>query len=57
MQLKTTLVALKGWNLDTILEYLKKNGAQLEEDNAGDFLLYTGLREDKDGNLVRVEEI
>lgn len=50
------IIAYKGWNLDDILEYIRKNGAQLEQDNYGDFLLYTGLREDDKGNLVEIDE-
>lgn len=33
------------WNVDTILRILNQKGCEVEEDNEGQLVLYTGLRE------------
>lgn len=39
------------WNMDTLLEYLQKQGASVEQDNTGQLILYTELFEWTDGTL------
>jgi hypothetical protein len=44
------------WNLDTILEYIGKNGAEIGEDNDGQIVIYTNLFENLAGVLVPFPE-
>ena len=45
------LIATKGWNLDTVLAYIKEHGADIEEDTFGNIVIYPNLHEDTNGNL------
>lgn len=40
------------WNLDTIIEYISKNGAEIGEDNDGQIVIYTNLFENEAGVLI-----
>lgn len=45
-----TAVIAKGWNVDDILDWLKKYGASIEKDNEGQ-IIYTDLYENEEGGL------
>lgn len=51
MYAKGEVVLAKGWNVDDVLAYLKRNCPDVEQDNEQQILLYTGLVEDGEGNL------
>lgn len=51
MEDKDKIVLGKGWNLDDILDYLHKHGAEVDMDNEGQIILYTELYENGDGEL------
>jgi hypothetical protein len=44
------------WNLDTLLQLLIANGAEVGEDSEGQIVIYTGYRENADGQLERVSD-
>jgi hypothetical protein len=47
-------VAEAGWNLDTIIAYLKEHGASMEMDNDGQIVVYTNLTTGSDGELLEM---
>lgn len=42
------------WNVDTLLAYLAKHGADTDSDNEGQIVIYTGLYEREDGSLTTI---
>jgi hypothetical protein len=46
-----TAVIAKDWNVDDILEFLRQNGANVEQDNDGQIILCTDLYENEEGGL------
>jgi hypothetical protein len=46
-----TAVIEKGWNVDDILDWLKRTGASVEKDNEGQIIIYTDLYENEEGGL------
>jgi hypothetical protein len=43
------------WNVDTIVAYLAEVGCEIGEDNDGQIVLYTGLSENAQGDLINLE--
>lgn len=42
----------KGWNVDTLLAYLREHCPEIDEDNEGQIVIYTGLYQTPDGGLT-----
>jgi hypothetical protein len=50
------IVSEKGWNLDDVIQYLRVHGGEVGLDNDKQVVIYSGLKEDSDGNLVVMGE-
>lgn len=46
-----TIVIEAPWNVDDVIEYMRKHCPDVEKDNDGQIILYTNLYEDTDRNL------
>jgi hypothetical protein len=46
----------RGWNCDNIARYLEENSFDVETDNEGQIVCYTGLIQAPDGSLWRIPE-
>ena len=57
MDCPVKIIAPAGWNVDTILDYLRDNCPDLEMDNDGQLVLYTGLTETPEAELAELEGI
>lgn len=44
------------WNLSQLLKLLNIHGAEVGEDNDGQIVIYTGFRENENGNLERMDD-
>lgn len=44
-----------GWNAGTLIEYLKEHCPQIDEDNEGQIVIYTGLCQTPDGGLTGLD--
>ena len=40
-----------GWNEDTLIQYLEKHSGNIDSDNEGQIIIYTGLYQHRDGSL------